>query len=133
MIDRLKFHFNFSKRWLFSLEILIKIGTGLISALLAVIALYRFAHWIRIEGVRKTRLKQQLYQGGETILPRKRRYLDQTFIWISYFTTAHVISFMFATLIILSLGVAINFIYPLVYFTITSFAIFMLAIKSPNS
>ena len=115
------------------MDFLNEIIPALIVAIIAVLCLYGLAKWIQIGSFEKTRLKQQLYQSGETILPRKRRYLDQTFIWISYFSTAHVISFMFATLLILSLGIRVNIFYPLVYFVITSFAIFMLAIKTPAS
>lgn len=113
------------------MEFLNEIVIALIAALIAVLCLYGLAQWIKIGSFQKSRLKQQLYQSGETILPRKRRYLDQTFIWISYFSTAHVISFMLATLFILSLGTTINLFHPLIYFFITSYAIFMLAIKTP--
>ncbi|MFX1284921.1 MAG: hypothetical protein ACFFB5_14765 [Promethearchaeota archaeon] len=115
------------------MEFLNEVLPALIVAIIAVLCLYGFAKWLNIGRFQTTRLKQQLYQSGETILPRKRRYLDQTFIWISYFSTAHVISFMFATLLILSLGIRINIFYPFVYFVITSYAIFMLAIKTPES
>ncbi|MFX0182337.1 MAG: hypothetical protein ACFE95_04560 [Candidatus Hodarchaeota archaeon] len=115
------------------MEFLNEIVPALIASIIAVICLYLLAQWVRIGSFQKTRLKQQLYQSGETIIPRKRRYLDQTFIWISYFSTAHVISFMFATLLILSLGIEINLFFPLLYFGITSYAIFMLAIKIPTT
>ncbi|PWI47428.1 hypothetical protein CEE45_12060 [Candidatus Heimdallarchaeota archaeon B3_Heim] len=104
---------------------------SILAAVIAVISVYGIAHWLQIQNFQKTRLKLQLYQSGETILPRRRRYLDKTFIWISYFTTSHVISFMFATLLVLSLVTTINIFYPLLYFVITSYAIFMLAIRTP--
>jgi len=115
------------------LEFLNEILPALIAATIAVICLYGLAAWLQISSFQKTRLKQQLYQSGETILPHRRRYLEKTFIWISYFATSHVISFMFATLLVLTLVTTIDIFFPLLYFIITSYAIFMLAIKTPTT
>ena len=115
------------------MEFLNEILPALIAATIAVICLYGLAAWLQISSFQKTRLKQQLYQSGETILPHRRRYLEKTFIWISYFATSHVISFMFATLLILTLVTTINIFLPLLYFIITSYAIFILAIKTPTT
>lgn len=115
------------------MEFLNEIVPGLIAAIVAVICLYGLAQWLQISGFQKTQLKQQLYQSGETVLPHGRRYLEKTFIWISYFSISHVISFMFATLLILTLVTTIDIFYPLLYFIITSYAIFMLAIKTPTT
>lgn len=113
------------------MEFLSEILPSLIAAVITVVSLYGVANWLQINDFQKTKLKLQLYQSGETIIPRKRRYLEKTFIWISYFTTSHVISFMFATLLILSLVSTIDIFYPLLYFVITSYAIFTLAIRTP--
>ena len=99
---------------------------GLIVAFITVIGLYYLAHWLQIADFPRTRLQQQLYQSGETILPKKRHYLEWTAIEIPYFMVAHVISIMLATLLILTIIPTINLVYPLVYFAITSYAIFML-------
>ena len=113
------------------MEFLNEIVPALFAVIIAVICLYGLAQWFQISDFQKTRLKQQLYQSGETILPHRRRYLEKTFIWLSYFATSHVISFMFATLLILTLLTTIDIFFPLLYFVITSYAIFMLAIKTP--
>lgn len=110
-----------------------KLLPALITAIIVVLCLYRLAAWLQISSFQKTRLKQQLYQSGESILPQRRRYLETTFIWLSYFSTSHVISFMFATLLILSVATTIDILYPLLYFFITIYAIFMLAIKTPTT
>jgi len=114
-------------------EFLIEILPALIAAIIVVICLYSLAAWLQISSFQKSRLKLQLYQSGESILPQRRRYLETTFIWLSYFSTSHVISFMFATLLILSVVTTIEILYPLLYFLITSYAIFMLAIKTPST
>ncbi len=114
------------------MEFLNEIVPALIAAIIAVMCLYGLAQWLQISSFQKTRLKQQLYQSGETILPHRRRYLERTFIWISYFATSHVISFMFATLLVLALVTTIDIFFPLLYFIITSYAIFLLAIKTPT-
>ncbi|MFX1252250.1 MAG: hypothetical protein ACFFCZ_11640 [Promethearchaeota archaeon] len=107
---------------------------GLIVAIIVVVLLYGIAHWLQIAKFEKTALKQQLYQSGETVVPQKRRYLEQTFVWLSYFSTAHVIGFMLATLLVLTavgvvigVGTGINLIYPLIYFVFVAFAILTLA------
>jgi hypothetical protein len=110
-----------------------EIGIGLITAFVTVVLLYGLAHYLQIAKFPKTKLKQQLYQSGETVTPRKRRYLERTFIWMSYFSTAHVIGFMLGTLLILTIvGVGtgadeIKLRYPIAYFVITVFAILFLA------
>ena len=38
-----------------------------------------------------------IYQGGEAVRPRKRRYLEQTHVYAAVFTILHVISFMIAS------------------------------------
>ncbi len=48
-------------------------------------------------------LKQDLYQGGETVHGVKRRYMPAVFQWAAYFSILHVIVFMLATTFILSL------------------------------
>ena len=107
---------------------------GLISVTVAFSTIYGLAYLFKIKNFQKTRLKQQLYQSGETILPRERRYLDKTFIWISYFSISHAITFMFATLLIITISSKIQMIYPLLYFFITFYAICILIIKShPDS
>ena len=104
---------------------------GLIVAIIVVVLLYGIAHWLQIAKFEKTKLKQQLYHAGETVVPQKRRYLEQTFVWLSYFSTAHVIGFMLATLLVLTaVGVgtgSIDLIYPLIYFVFVAFAILTLA------
>ncbi|MFQ5980731.1 MAG: hypothetical protein ACE5OZ_21555 [Candidatus Heimdallarchaeota archaeon] len=49
-------------------------------------------------------LKQDLYQGGETIQGVKRRYMPAVFQWASYFSILHVIAFILATAFILALA-----------------------------
>lgn len=110
---------------------------GLIVAIIVVVLLYGIAHWLQIAKFEKTTLKQQLYHAGETVVPQKRRYLEQTFVWLSYFSTAHVIGFMLATLLVLTavgvgIGVgigagSIDLMYPLIYFVFVAFAILTLA------
>lgn len=48
-------------------------------------------------------LKQDLYQGGETVRGVKRRYMPAVFQWASYFSILHVIAFIIATMFVLSL------------------------------
>jgi hypothetical protein len=109
---------------------------GLFAAFVAVVIFYGLAHWLQLAKWEKSKLKKQLYHSGETVIPRKRRYLEQTFIWLSYFSIVHVISFMLITLLILSvIGVESfeDIIYPLVYFVFTAFAILVLAKKPASS
>ena len=47
-------------------------------------------------------LKQDLYQGGETVHGVKRRYMPGVFQWAAYFSILHVIVFMLATTFILT-------------------------------
>lgn len=49
-------------------------------------------------------LKQDLYQGGETVHGVKRRYMPAVFQWASYFSILHVIVFILATAFILGLA-----------------------------
>lgn len=42
-------------------------------------------------------LARDLYQGGESISARKRRYLEKTFAFAALFTILHVIYFMIAS------------------------------------
>ena len=42
-------------------------------------------------------LKQDLYQGGETVQGVKRRYMPAVFQWAAYFSILHVMVFMLAT------------------------------------
>ncbi|MFX1511610.1 MAG: hypothetical protein ACFFCQ_03395 [Promethearchaeota archaeon] len=113
-----------------------EIGIGLVAACSTVVLLYGLAYYLQLAKWEKTKLKQQLYQSGETVTPRKRRYLERTFIWISYFSAVHVVGFMLATLLVLTIiGVGVGMIeiqYPIVYFVITVFAILFLA-RSQNS
>ncbi|MFW9995909.1 MAG: hypothetical protein ACFFD4_27970 [Candidatus Odinarchaeota archaeon] len=111
------------------MEILLTILLGLLAAFIAVICLYGLAYWLQLADWPKTKLKQQLYQSGETVVPRKRRYLEQTFVWLSYFSTAHVIGLMLATLIALTVFGVVTFDiwYPVVYIIFTGFAILTLA------
>ncbi|MHA2298305.1 MAG: hypothetical protein ACXAEU_18320 [Candidatus Hodarchaeales archaeon] len=69
-------------------------------------------------------------------MPRKRRYLESTFIWLSYFSTAHVISLILATLLfITALGAvsSVDILYPLLYLIFTAFAILTLARQAYSS
>jgi hypothetical protein len=110
-----------------------EIGIGVITAFAAIVLLYGLAHYLQLAKFPKTKLKQQLYQSGETVTSRKRRYLERTFIWMSFFAAAHVISFMLATLLILTVvGVdpdsgGLKIQYPIVYFLFSAFAILLLA------
>lgn len=112
------------------LELLESLFLGLIVAIFVVVVLYGLAYWLQIAKFPKTKLKLQLYQSGETVIPRKRRYLERTFIWLSYFSTVHVLGFMLATLLVLGAlakdGI-IKIEYPLVYFLFAAFAILTLA------
>lgn len=102
---------------------------GLISAFVALVVLYGLSYYLQLNRAwPKTVLKKQLYQSGETVVPKKRRYLEKTFIWLSYFSTAHVISFMIATMLILTVTAGtIDFTFPVIYFLFTAFAIVFLA------
>ncbi len=106
-----------------------EIGIGVITAFVAIVLLYGLAHYLQLAKFPKTKLKQQLYQSGETVVPRKRRYLERTFIWMSFFAAAHVISFMLATLLILmAVGVDdFEISYPMVYFGFSAVALLLLA------
>lgn len=98
---------------------------GAITAFLAVAVLYALAWWLQLADWPKTKLKQQLYQSGETVTPRKRRYLENTFIWLTFFSIVHVISFMAITLLGYLQGNT-DIVNPLVYFVIVTFAILTL-------
>ncbi|MHA1170127.1 MAG: hypothetical protein ACTSRU_20035 [Candidatus Hodarchaeales archaeon] len=101
---------------------------ALFSACVAVIFLYILARYLQLADWPKTKLKQQLYQSGETVTPRERRYLERTFIWLSYFSTAHVVSLFLATLLVLTAFTdSIEIIYPLIYIMFASFSILTLA------
>ena len=117
-----------SNRWKLTVEFLNEIVMGLFAAFMALAVLYGLAHWLQIAKFPKSKLKQELYQSGETVVPRKRRYLERTFIWLSYFSIVHVISFMLITLLaITAITGAIDIFYPLLYFIFTAFAILALA------
>lgn len=102
---------------------------GIISAFVALVILYGLSYFLQLSRAwPKTALKQQLYQSGETVIPKKRRYLEKTFIWLSYFSTAHVISFMIATMLIITITTGtIDITFPVIYFLFTAFAIVFLA------
>ncbi|NHJ01059.1 MAG: hypothetical protein EAX86_02905 [Candidatus Heimdallarchaeota archaeon] len=110
------------------MELLNELVRGLFAALVALAVLYGLAHWLQIAKFPKSKLKQELYQSGETVVPRKRRYLERTFIWLSYFSIVHVISFMLITLLAFTvLTGPIEIFYPLLYFIFAAFAILILA------
>jgi hypothetical protein len=100
---------------------------GGFAAFVTLLTFYRLASWLQLAKWEKTKFKQQLYHSGETVVPKKRRYLEKTYVWISYFSIAHIIGFMFATLFILSLVNTIDIIYPILYFAITVFSVLTLA------
>ena len=104
---------------------------GGITAFIAVIVLYLLSRWLQITDYPKTRLKQQLYQSGETVRPRKRRYFELTLLEMPYFMAVHAIALMFSTLLILTLVSKVDLVYPIIYFAITIYAIFIFA-KRPS-
>ncbi|MHA1214434.1 MAG: hypothetical protein ACTSR2_04790 [Candidatus Hodarchaeales archaeon] len=103
---------------------------GFFSALIAVVVLYGLAHWLQLAKWPKSKLKRQLYQSGETVTPKKRRYLERTFIWLTYFAIVHVIGFMVITL--LEFPKTADIFYPIIYLAIAFFAIWALA-RVPNT
>ncbi len=100
---------------------------GGFAAFITLLVFYRLASWLQLAKWEKPKFKQQLYHSGETVIPKKRRYLEKTYVWISYFSIAHIIGFMFATLIILSLVDEVDLLYPVLYFTIVVFSVLSLA------
>ncbi|MFX1466583.1 MAG: hypothetical protein ACFFA5_08940 [Promethearchaeota archaeon] len=109
------------------MDVLTQMIIGGITAFIAVIVLYLLSRWLQITDYPKTRLKQQLYQSGETVRPRKRRYFEQTLLEMPYFMAVHAIALMFSTLLILTLVSKVDLVYPIVYFAITIYAIFIFA------
>lgn len=68
---------------------------------LFLLIVYSLSKWL--QPPRSTsKLATQLYQGGETIEPRERRYLESTIQYVAYFSILDIIGFFLGTLFVRS-------------------------------
>ena len=54
---------------------------GGFAAFITLLVFYRLASWLQLAKFEKTKFKQQLYHSGETVIPKKRRYLEKLHLY----------------------------------------------------
>jgi len=106
----------------------LQIVLALASAGLGVLVLFWLSKWLAPAVTAKSKLKQELYASGETVQPRKRKYLSSSVQWLCLFSVLHILGFMIGTLIILSASRdLVEFAFPLLYILIAIFVVLALA------